>query len=99
MDVAFVRKRALSFTTKLEFTDDQGWTYSIQISASTDNSLLTNFTYLYRCKDEFKVYAEENMPITLIEEFADEDTGSIDNQKNSLLNSVKSKNPTAVALS
>jgi len=39
------------------------------------------------------------MPITLIEEFADEDTGSIDNQKNSLLNSVKSKNPTAVALS
>lgn len=74
IEVSFTSKYARNFTTKLEFIDDQGWTYNIPVSGIADNSILTNCNYLTRCLDEYKIYAPDKKPITLIEEFNDNDS-------------------------
>ena len=46
VEAVFSNKKPLSFTTKLELYDDSGSSYTISISGTTDNSLLTTFAYL-----------------------------------------------------
>ena len=45
IEVSFSSNVPLSFTTRLDFEDDQKRIFSIYISGTTDNSLLTNFVY------------------------------------------------------
>jgi post-segregation antitoxin (ccd killing protein) len=45
VEVVFHHKKPLSFTTRLEFIDEAR-VYSINISGTTDNCLLTNYVFL-----------------------------------------------------
>jgi hypothetical protein len=47
--VKFLSKKAMSFTCKLELYDDATdcRVYSLPLSATADNSLLTTFSYLF----------------------------------------------------
>ena len=44
VEISFINKKPLSFTTRLEFIDEAR-VYSINISGTTDNCLFTNFAY------------------------------------------------------
>ena len=71
MEIYFKSKKPISFSTRIEFFDDSR-VYSIQLSGTADNSLFSSFSFLQRTSlDEYRIYCEENKPITLSEEFAD----------------------------
>jgi len=53
VEATFSHPKPFSFTTRIEFYDDTGRIYSIPVSATTDNSLFTNFSYMQRCQGEF----------------------------------------------
>jgi len=44
-DAIFQSTKPISFTTRIEFYDDMGTTYTIPVSGTTDNCLLTNYGY------------------------------------------------------
>lgn len=48
VDAIFSALKPISFTTRIEFYDDQSKTYSIPVSGTTDNCLLTNYSYIQR---------------------------------------------------
>ena len=52
IEVTFKSKKAISFTTKLEFEDDHDGIWSIYCSGTTDNSILSNIFYFMRNPDE-----------------------------------------------
>ena len=74
IEVCFMSPRTMSFTTKIQFFDDQGRIYSVPISGTTDNCILTTFSYMQRSLDEFKITCEEESPIMLVDDF-DNDSG------------------------
>ena len=41
IELKFISSRSLSFTTKIEFSDEHGNGYPIQISGTCDNSMFT----------------------------------------------------------
>lgn len=55
VDVSFNLPKPVSFTTKIEFSDEQGKVYTIPVSGTADNSLFTNFQYLQRCQGDFRI--------------------------------------------
>lgn len=46
VEVTYKNDKPQSFTTKLEFFDENQRSYSILVSGTTDNCILTNFSYL-----------------------------------------------------
>lgn len=46
VDALFSSPKPVSFTTKIEFYDELGKVYTIPVSGTADNCLLTNFSYL-----------------------------------------------------
>jgi hypothetical protein len=46
VEVRFISKKPISFTTNLEFFDDLDKVYSIPISGTSDNCILSNFAYV-----------------------------------------------------
>lgn len=46
------------------------------ISGTADNCLISNFPYLQRNQDDFKIKAEDNKPIMLTEEEDDDEDSS-----------------------
>lgn len=70
VELVFQYKRPLSFTTRLEFIDEAR-VYTINVSGTTDNCLLTNYPYLQRMVGEYKIVAEEKKAITLVEDYDD----------------------------
>lgn len=65
----------LSFTTFLDFFDDEGNKFSIPISGTTDNSILTVFSYLQRYFDEIVYRYDKGKPI-MLDQSAGSDAGS-----------------------
>ena len=55
----------LSFTTFLDFFDDEGNKFSIPISGTTDNSIFTVYSFLQRHYDEIVYRHEKGKPIKL----------------------------------
>jgi len=47
VEVVFMSKKSLSFSTKIEFEDDNK-RYAITVSGTADNSILTNFPFFQR---------------------------------------------------
>ena len=77
VDVILKYKKPLSFSTRVDFFDDQGFSYPIIISGTVDNSLFTVFPFLQRNTDHYKILAEADKPIRLIEDDDDDsDRGS-----------------------
>lgn len=48
IDLVWKYHRPISFCLKLEFTDDLNRTFVIPVSGTTDNCILTNYTYFLR---------------------------------------------------
>lgn len=46
VEAVFTNKKPLSFTTHIDFYDDEGNKFSIPISGTTDNSIFTVFSYM-----------------------------------------------------
>jgi len=55
--VKFISKKSISFSCKLEFYDDltDCRVYSLPVSATADNNLLTNFEYLTDSQNIYKL--------------------------------------------
>jgi len=65
VEATFMFSSPLSFTTFLDFFDDEGNKFSIPISGTTDNSILTVFSYLQRFFDEIVYRYDKGKPIML----------------------------------
>lgn len=66
VEAVFQNAKPLSFTTHIDFYDDEGNKFSIPISGTTDNSLFTVFPYIQINIDEYQLEIEEGKPIKLI---------------------------------
>ena len=74
IEVSFFHTKPMSFTTKIDFIDENAKTYSIPVSGSTDNSLFTNFPYFQRhFETEYTIETEENKALQLIENSVNSD--------------------------
>ncbi len=62
VEVVFMSTRPLSFSTKLEFEDDNK-RYPITVSGTADNSILTNFPFFQRSSDDYKLVVEHGKHI------------------------------------
>lgn len=70
VEAIFVSPKPLSFTTFIDFFDDEGNKFSIPISGTTDNSIFTVFSYLQRYREEIDYDYERGKPIRLIQDAA-----------------------------
>jgi len=68
VEAVFSNKKPLSFTTFIDFYDDEGNKFSIPISGTTDNSLFTVFSYIQRNPDEISIEYGGNKPINLVQD-------------------------------
>lgn len=53
VEVIFSSKKPTSFTTKIEFKDNNSNSYTIPVSGTADNCLFTNFPFMQRNKDGY----------------------------------------------
>ena len=65
VEASFKFSTPLSFTTFIEFIDDEGKRFQIPISGTTDNSLFTNFSFIQRHIDECAYKVEPGKPIKI----------------------------------
>ena len=68
----FTSSKPLSFTTFIDFFDDEGNKFSIPISGTTDNSIFTIFSFMQRNPDEIRLEAEPGRTIKLIQDASSE---------------------------
>ena len=77
VDATFKFSTPLSFTTFVEFWDDEGNKFSIPISGTTDNSIFSVFSFMQRSYDEIDFRVEQGKAIRLIEQVANSDQESV----------------------
>jgi hypothetical protein len=65
VEASFKFSSPLSFTTYLDFFDDEGNKFSIPISGTTDNSIFTVYSFMQRHLDEVVYRYEKGKPIRL----------------------------------
>ena len=63
----------MSFTTHIDFYDDEGNKFSIPISGTTDNSIFTVFSFIQRNQEEIDLEVEPGKPIMLIQDATSDD--------------------------
>ena len=68
VEAVFQNKKPLSFTTFIDFYDDEGNKFSIPVSGTTDNSLFTIFSFMQRNAEEISLEYGPGKPITLIQD-------------------------------
>jgi hypothetical protein len=61
----FKSNKPISFTTKLEFRTDGGQFYTIYCSGTTDNCLLSNFSFFLRVGRDYTFTAEKGKPVRI----------------------------------
>ena len=66
VDVIFRPKKALSFTTKIEFEGDNE-RYAIYISGTAENSIQTNYPFFQTFGEDYRQVGEYKQPVTLVE--------------------------------
>jgi hypothetical protein len=66
VEAVFTSGKPLSFTTFIDFFDDEGNKFSIPISGTTDNSIFTIFSFMQRNSDEIRLEVERDKPLKLI---------------------------------
>lgn len=55
VEVSWKFPKPMSFTIKLEFSDDMNRTYIVPVSGTTDNCFFTNYAYFLRSEGRFKI--------------------------------------------
>ena len=82
MEVTFQSARPVSFTNIVDFFDQDGGKYSVPISGTADNSLLTTYSFIQRNPDEVHLEVSETGCVTLIQEVRSEDDAWSDKGNN-----------------
>lgn len=72
VEILFKSDKPLSFTTKMEIVDPNSRVYSIPISGTADNCILSNYTYCQRLFNDIEIVANDNTPITIYEKNAED---------------------------
>jgi|JI6StandDraft_1071083.scaffolds.fasta_scaffold10500_1 hypothetical protein len=67
VEVSWRFAKPMSFTIKLEFSDDMNRTYVVPISGTADNSFFTNYAYFLRSEGKFKVEVKESLVVRELE--------------------------------
>jgi len=67
IEASFKAMKPLSFTTRVDFEDDANRIYSLYVSGTTDNCLLTSWPFFTRSPDSYVLNIEQLRPITLKE--------------------------------
>ena len=73
VEASFKFSTPLSFTTFIEFYDDEGNKFSIPISGTTDNSIFSVFSFMQRNFDEIAYKIEQGKPIRIVQEVGNSD--------------------------
>lgn len=83
VEVRFINKTPLSFTAKVEITDENGKSYFLPVSGTTDNSLFTNFPYFQRNPEKEYNFSEDETKPLIVNENGTNDSisNSIDNKE------------------
>jgi len=68
-EATFTFSTPLSFTTFIDFFDDEGNKFSIPISGTTDNSVFSVFSFMQRNFDEIAFRTEPGKPIRIVQEY------------------------------
>lgn len=76
VEATFKFSTPLSFTTFIEFYDDEGNKFSIPISGTTDNSIFSVFSFMQRNFDEIAYKIEQGKPIRIVQEVGNSDQES-----------------------
>eukprot|EP00818_Percolomonas_sp_WS_P004310 CAMPEP_0117456020 /NCGR_PEP_ID=MMETSP0759-20121206/11661_1 /TAXON_ID=63605 /ORGANISM="Percolomonas cosmopolitus, Strain WS" /LENGTH=2921 /DNA_ID=CAMNT_0005249345 /DNA_START=158 /DNA_END=8920 /DNA_ORIENTATION=- len=67
VEVFFESKKPMSFTAKIDFYDNEDNRFSIPVTCTSDNCLLTNYPYLVYNKDSYMMRSEDdNSAVQLI---------------------------------
>lgn len=75
VEVGVKYKKPISFTTRIDIFDDENVAYSLMVSGTVDNCLLTNQPFLQRfSEEEYAIVAEDGKPIRIQE--TDDDAAS-----------------------
>ena len=72
VEATFKSSKSISVTSEIHFIDDNKHIYKIRVSATADNSLLTNFPYIQRNPGEYEIIADPGKPIRLRESDSNE---------------------------
>jgi len=67
-EVTFLSSRPISFTTRLDFFDSENNRYSIPLSGTADNSLLTAFPFIQRNPEEVRFELSDSGAVQLLQE-------------------------------
>ena len=67
-EVSFQSERPVSFTIPIEFFDLDGKKYTIPVSGTSDNCLLTVFPFIQRNPDEIRFETNESGAVTIIQD-------------------------------
>jgi hypothetical protein len=68
VEAVFTSSKPLSFTTFIDFFDDEGNKFSIPISGTTDNSLFSVQSFIQRHQDEVSLEIEPGKPIKIFQD-------------------------------
>jgi len=75
VEAIFRSAKPISFTLEIHFRDDRNLIYPIKISGTADNCLFTNYPYIQRNFNEYRIIAEDYQPIR-IDDLTDDDLDS-----------------------
>lgn len=66
VEVVFISKKPVSFSSRIEFLDESDRSYEIIVSGTADNCLFTNASYFQRSVGEYKIILDhDRAPIRL----------------------------------
>lgn len=77
IEAVFTNKKPLSFTTHIDFYDEEGNKFSIPISGTTDNSIFTCFSFLQRNSDEYGLEIADGKPIRIFQDASSDKEESV----------------------
>lgn len=63
LNISFKSREPISFTTTLHLFDSNNERYSISISATADNSIFTNYSYLETCEGRYSISEEQGVSL------------------------------------
>lgn len=67
VDLVWKSNKPISFCLILEFIDDMNRSFSIPVSGTADNCILTNYTYFLRNEQKFKITQSQSGSLILTE--------------------------------
>lgn len=65
--VTFTATKSMSFTARIDFNDNQNNRFSINVTGTSDNCLLSNYPYLLSHNQTHTLYAQDKRPVQLYE--------------------------------